>query len=191
MEKVLRCDGCGRLMWREGEVQPTGAVRFGGKGMCVACRTRAKRQIPLPGNDYVCAKCGKWVDTSYGASGVKPSSGGLCTRCGSSAAAKREPVRATYAGAVCAGGCGFELFSSNQKPVEGKRRHLREGMCYPCYRRAMKAPLDDAQALALVPELSAMMRARKARQEKQARVEKAREVEYARYLHYKKTRTPA
>lgn len=191
MEKVSRCDGCDRVMWREGEVKPPGAVRFAGKGMCASCRTRVRLRVPLPGNDFKCAKCGTWVDTSYGKAGVKPSSNGLCARCGSSAAAKDTPVRATYAGEMCAGGCGFELFSSNQQPVKGKRRHLKQGMCYPCYRRAMNAPLDEAQALALVPELSAMMRARKARQEKQARVEKARAVEYARYLHYKKTRTPA
>lgn len=191
MEKVSRCDGCDRVMWREGEVKPPGAARFAGKGMCASCRARVRLRVPLPGNDFKCAKCGKSVDTSYGGSGVRPSSNGMCARCGTSAAAKGKPAWVTYAGEMCAGGCGFELFSSNQKPVEGKRRHLKQGMCYPCYRRATKAPLDEAQALVLVPELSAMMRARKARQEKQARVEKARAVEYARYLHYKKTRTPA
>lgn len=96
-----------------------------------------------------------------------------------------------YAGKMCAGGCGFELSSSAYKPVEGKRRHRGNGMCFRCYQRATKAALDEDKALSEVPGLEHMMRARRARKSRRERAEKARAFEYTRYLHYRKTRQPA
>ena len=78
------CEHCQREM-RDREVRAADSpelVTRMSNTCCDDCYRRIKRGIPVPGNDYKCARCHRWVDTSYQDNRrVKPSSDGVCRTC--------------------------------------------------------------------------------------------------------------
>lgn len=148
---------------------------------CAPCHNRIKHGIPLPGNDYTCAECGKEVSTSYtGHAGVGPSANGLCRDCARVNNRKRKQTREngeTPTRTNCPN-CGIVLVRAPHKVEASERRLYRRGMDRKCYEKTL---LED-DWIEHPPELAEWEAARRARAAKRLRVADALTVEYARRM---------
>lgn len=148
---------------------------------CLSCHDRKKQGIPLPGNDYTCARCSQKVNTSYTAhKGTGPSSGGLCRNCAhgqklSQTHAQKKSAAPTRTNCT---NCGSVLVRAPHKVGDGEKRLYRRNMDRKCYEKT----LEDEAWIEHPPELAEWEAARRARAEKRLRVADALTVEYARRM---------